>query len=210
MSDEPPSPPAGYQEPYEPSVAPSWLELLPGEIGLLVGTALLFGWVMVTLRDATAVFAVVWQAVTLDSLGAWGVYLALVVTIGATLFFHEAVHAVAARWLGCEAQIGRQGLGVHVRLRGGFLSRRADAVITLAPAVVLTVVGLPVLVLVESAFGAAIVLTALVTNAAGIGSDLAAVLALRQLPPGTLLYYGNDAQLAYEKDTTGRSISSEA
>jgi O6-methylguanine-DNA--protein-cysteine methyltransferase len=51
---------------------------------------------------------------------------------------------------------------------------------------------------VESAFVAAIIVTALVTNVAGIGSDLAAVLALRALPAGTLLYYGEKAQLAYE------------
>jgi hypothetical protein len=82
------------------------LELLPGEIGLLVGTALLFGWVTVTIRDVTAVFAVVWQeAVTLDSLGAWGVYRALVATIVVTLVLHESIHAVVARWRGCEARI---------------------------------------------------------------------------------------------------------
>jgi hypothetical protein len=199
-----PDSPAGYQEPYEPPVAPSWVELLPGEIGLFVGTALLFGWVTVTLRDATAVFAVFWRAVTLDSLGAWWVYGALVATIVVTLVLHETVHAIAARLLGCEARLGRQGLGVHVRLHGGFLSRRADAVITLAPAVVLTVVGLPVLVVIDSPFGGAIVVTALVTNVAGIGSDLGAVLALRQLPPGTLLYYGEDAQLAYEPAVPGQ------
>ena len=34
----------------------------------------------------------------------------------------------------------------------------------------------------------------------GIGSDLAALLALRRLPPGTLLYYGEDIQLAYESN----------
>jgi hypothetical protein len=80
-------------------------------------------------------------------------------------------------------------------------SRGAAVLITLAPVVVvLTAVGLPILVLVESPFGAAIVVTALVTNAAGIGSDLGTVLALRRLPPGTLLYYSDDAQLAYEPD----------
>jgi hypothetical protein len=205
-----PAPPEGYQDGYEPPSALSWWELLPGEIGLLGGAVGLFGGVTVLVHDATAVGAVFWRAATLDSRGAWGIYLVLVATIGVTLFLHETVHAVAARWLGCDARIGRRGLGVHVRLHGGFLSRQADALITLAPAVVLTAVGLLVLILVESPFGTALVVTALVTNAAGIGSDLAAVFALRQLPSGTLLYYGEEAQLAYEKDTTGRSISSEA
>jgi hypothetical protein len=201
MTDEPPPSPAGYQDPYEPPVAVSWLELLPGEIGLLVGTAALFGWVTVTLRDATAVFAVVWQAVTLDSLGAWGVYLVLVGTIVVTLICHEGIHAGVARWFGCGAWIERQGLSLGVRLRGGLLSRREDALITLAPAVVLTVVGLPLLLVIESSLGAAVVLVGVIANAAGTGSDLATVLALRQLPPGTLLYYSEDAQLAYEPDT---------
>jgi hypothetical protein len=198
MDDAPgPAPPPGYQAGYEPPTAVSWWELLPGEIGLFVGTVGLFGWLIVGIRDASAVFAVFWRAATLDSLGAWGIYGALVATIVVTLVLHEGIHAIAARVLGCEARLGRQGLGVHVRLCGGFLSRRADAVITLAPAVVLTAVGLPVLVVIDSPFGAAIVVTALVTNVAGIGSDLGAVLALRQLPPGTLLYYG-ETQLAYE------------
>jgi hypothetical protein len=128
----------GYQAGYEPPTAVSWWELLPGEIGVFVGTVSLFGWLTVVIRDASAVFAVFWRAATLDSLAAWGVYGALVATIGVTLVLHETVHAVAARVLGCEARIGRLGLGLQVRLRGGFLSRRADAVITLAPAVVLT------------------------------------------------------------------------
>ena len=86
-------------------------------------------------------------------------------------------------------------------MRGGFLSRRDDAVITLAPAVVLTAVGLPLLVVVDSALVAAMVLAGLVANAAGIGNDLADALALRKLPAGTLLYYTDDAQLAYEPAT---------
>lgn len=196
--DNPPPPPAGYQDPYDPPVAVSWLELLPGEIGLLVGSVLLFGWVTVTVRDATAVFAVVWQAVTLDSLGAWGVYLALVGSIIVTLVCHEGIHAGVARWFGCAAWIERQGLSLGVRVRGGFLSRRDDILITLAPAIALTVIGLPLLLVIESSLGAAMVLVGVIANAAGTGSDLATVLALRRLPPGTLLYYSEDAQLAYE------------
>lgn len=79
-------------------------------------------------------------------------------------------------------------------------SRGAAVLITLAPVVVLTAVSLPILVLVESPFGAAIVVTTLVTNVAGIGSDLGTVLVLRRLPPGTLLYYSDEAQLPYEPD----------
>jgi hypothetical protein len=203
-----PDPPPGYQNGYEPPTALSWWELPLGEIGLLGGAVGLFGGLTVLVHDATAVGAVFWQAATLDSRHAWGIYVALVATVGVTLILHEAVHAVAARWLGCDARIGRRGLGVHVRLRGGFLSRQADALITLAPAVVVTAVGLPVLVLVESPLGAALVVTALVTNVAGIGSDLGTVLALRRLPSGTLLYYGENAQLAYEPDVTAASIVS--
>lgn len=193
-----PDPPAGYQEPYEPVTAVTWFELLPGEVGLLLCTVGLFGGLTVGVRDASAVFDVIWRAVPLDSPEAGGVYLALVATVGAALLLHEGVHAVTARLFGCDARIGRQGLSLHVRLRGDFLSRRTDVLITLAPVVVLTAVGLPLLGMVESAFGAALVVTALVANVAGMGSDLAAVLALRRLPPGTLFYYGEKAHLASE------------
>jgi hypothetical protein len=66
---------------------------------------------------------------------------------------------------------------------------------------VLTVVGLLLLVVVDSPLVAALVVAGLVANAAGIGNDLADALALRQLPPGTLLYYGDDGQFAYEPAT---------
>jgi hypothetical protein len=51
--------------------------------------------------------------------------------------------------------------------------------------------------------GVASVVTALATNTAEIGSDLAAVLTLGKLPPGTLLYYG-ETQLAYEPAVPGQ------
>jgi hypothetical protein len=192
-----PDPPTGYQEPYEPPVAISWLELLPGEIGLLAGTAVVFGWLTTVLRDGTAALAVVWRAVTLDAF--WD-YLLLVAAVGLAIVLHESVHVRTARLQGCQAWIGRHGLSLHARVQGGFLSRRNDAMITLAPAVVLTVVGLALLVGIESSVGAAMVMVGLIANAAGTGSDVATVLALRRLPPGTLLYYGEDAQLAYEPD----------
>lgn len=190
-----PDAPAGYQAPYEPSVAVSWLELLPGEIGLLAGTAVLFGWLTSVLRDGTAVFAVVWRAATLGSVSD---YFLLVIAIVLSILLHEIVHVQTAQLQGCQAWIARHGLSLHARLQGGFLSRQDDVLITLAPAVGLTVVGLPLLVVIESPVGAAMVMVGLIANAAGIGNDLAAVFALRELPPGTLLYYGEDAQLAYE------------
>jgi hypothetical protein len=58
--------PAGY----EPPTAVSWWELLPGEIGLFVGTVGLFGWLTVAVRDGAAVFTVFWRAAMFDSLGA--------------------------------------------------------------------------------------------------------------------------------------------
>jgi hypothetical protein len=44
----------------------------------------------------------------------------------------------------------------------------------------------------------AVVLTGLVANTADIRSDFVDVLVLRKLPSGTLLYYGDGAQFAYE------------
>jgi hypothetical protein len=127
-TDNAPNPPVGYRAGYESPTAISWLELLPGEMGLLAGAVGLFGGVLVMLRDTTAVFDIVVGAVLLDS---FGTSLALVAAVVAALFLHESVHAVTARLVGCEARIGRHGLDVHVRLRGGFLSRRADALIML-------------------------------------------------------------------------------
>lgn len=191
-------PPSGYQEPYEPVTAISWWELPVGDVLLFVGTAGFFAGVTALVRDGSAVFDVFLTALTLESGSAWGVYLVLVAAGAIAVVLHELVHG-AAGWLSdCEVSFGRHGWGVATRLRGGFLSRRADASITLAPAVVLTVVGLGLLVVVNSPLVAAMVVAGLVANAAGIGSDLADALALWKLPPGTLLYYTDSGQLAYE------------
>jgi hypothetical protein len=179
--------------------ARSWLEYLPGEVGLLIGAAGLFGGLTGFVRDGTAVLGVFWNVLRLESVG---VYLLLLVTVGATLVAHEAIHGLAGHFAGCAVSFQRKGMGVGTRLRGGFLTRRAEALVSLAPAVVLTVVGVPLLV-VESSVAAAMVLTLLVTNAAGVGSDLADVLALGELPPGTLLYYAEEGQLAYEPTAAG-------
>jgi hypothetical protein len=199
-SDRSPDAPAGYREAHEPVRAASWFELLPGEVGLFIGTAGLFGGLTVLVRDSTAVLGVFWNVLLLDSVG---VYLLLLATVGITLVAHEAIHGLAGHFAGCAMDFQREEMSVGTRLRGGFLTRRMDALMTLAPAVVLTAVGLPLLVVVESAVAAAIVVTGLVTNAAGVGSDLADVLALRKLPAGTLLYYTDDGQLAYEPAATG-------
>jgi hypothetical protein len=205
MTDEDSAPdsPEGYQEPYQPVAAISWWELPVGDVLLFVGTAAVFGGVTALVRDGTAVLEVFLTAVTLDSAGALGVYLGLVAAGVLAVVFHELVHGAAGWLLDCEVSFGRRGWGLGTRLHGGFLSRRGDVVVTLAPAVVLTVVGVALLTVVDSPLVAAVVLTGLVANAAGIGSDLADALALRTLPPGTLLYYGNDAQFAYEPAAAG-------
>jgi uncharacterized membrane protein (Fun14 family) len=195
-----PNAPAGYREGYEPVRARSWLEYLPGEVGLFIGTAGLFGGLTGLVRDGSAVLDVFWNVLRLESVG---VYLLLLATVGVTLVTHEALHGLAGHFAGCAVSFQREGMGVGTRLRGGFLTRRGEALVTLAPAVVVTVVGVPLLVMVESAVAAAMVLTLLVTNAAGVGSDLADVLALQELQPGTLLYYTEDRQLAYEPATAG-------
>lgn len=192
--------PSGYREGYEPVRARSWLEYLPGEVGLFVGTAGLFGGLTVLVRDSAAVLGVFWDVLLLESVG---VYLLLIVTAGLTVVAHEAIHGLAGYVAGCEVSFQRRGMSVGTRLRGGFLTRRADVLVTLAPAVVLTVLGLPLLVVVDSALAAAVVLTGLVANAAGVGSDLADVLALREYPSGTLLYYTEDGQFVYEPAAAG-------
>jgi hypothetical protein len=201
--DSAPDPPSGYQQPYEPVTAVSWWELPVGDVLLFVGTAGFFAGVTALVRDGSAMLDVFLTAVTLESTSAWGVYAALVAAGAIAVVLHELVHG-AAGWLSdCKVNFGRRGWGVATRFRGGFLSRRADAGITLAPAVVLTAVGLLLLVVVDSPLVAALVVAGLVANAAGIGSDLADALALRKLPPGTLLYYGDGAQLAYEPAAAG-------
>lgn len=205
MTDEDSAPdsPEGYREPYEPVAAVSWWELPVGDVLLFVGTAGFFAGVTALVRDGSAVLDVFLTALTLESGSAWGVYAALVGTGAIAVVLHELVHG-AAGWLSdCEVSFGRRGWGVATRLHGGFLSRRADAGITFAPAVVLTAVGLALLLVVNSPLVAAMVVAGLVANAAGIGSDLADVLALRELPPETLLYYTDDGQLAYEPAAQG-------
>jgi hypothetical protein len=195
--DSAPDPPEGYQEPHEPVTATSWWELLPGEIGLILGAIGLFGGLTALLRDSSAVFDVFMSALTFEPPIA---YIALLTAGGIAIVLHELVHGAAARLAGCEVSFGRHGWGVATRFCGGFLSRRADVLVTLAPAVVLTVVGVPLLV-VNPALVAAMVLAGLIANMVGVGHDFADALALRKLPPGTLLYYGDDEQFAYEPAT---------
>jgi hypothetical protein len=201
--DDAPDSPDGYQEPYQPVAAASWWELPVGDVLLFVGMAAAFGGVTAFVRDGTAVLEVFLTAVTLDSASALGVYLVLVAAGVLAVVLHELIHSAAGWLLDCEVSFGRHGWGFGTRLRGGFLSRRGDAVVTLAPAVVLTVVGVVLLAVVDSSLVAAVMLTGLVANAAGIGSDLADALALRRLPAGTLLYYGDDTQFAYEPAAAG-------
>ena len=192
-----PDPPTGYQEPYEAVPVSSWLNYLLGEIALLIGAGVVFGVVAVVVRGSTDVFGVLVQAAGLNPPSA---YIVVVAAVGVTLVLHELLHGAFARLYGCDVSFGRRGIGVYTHLQGGFLSRRADAVVTLAPVVVLTIIGLPLLV-VDSAVIATAALVGLVVNAAGIGSDLADALALRKLPPGTLLYYGDNGQFVYEPAT---------
>lgn len=197
MDEGVPDPPPGYQKPREPITAISWLDLLPGEVSLFVGAVGLFGGLTGILHDTSAVVGVVWRGVLLDSWAALSTYLVLVATVSSTIVLHEGIHMITARLFGCNARLERDGIRVRVRLHGDFLSRHADALISLAPALALTVAGLPLLVIVESAFGVTIMTTALVMNVAGSGKDIASVLVLRQLPPGSRLYY-SDTQLVYE------------
>lgn len=195
-----PAAPVGYREPYKLVRSVSWLELPPGDVGLFAGAVGLFGGLAVTVRDSTAVLGVFWDVAMLESVD---VYLALVTAAGVGVALHEVVHAVAGYFSGCHVRFHRWRFGVATRLRGGFLTRQADAVITLAPAVMLTLGGFPLLIVMDSSVAAAIVVTGLVANTAGIGSDLADMLTLRKFPPGTLLYYTAESQLAYEPTTTG-------
>lgn len=79
------------------------------------------------------------DAFTLDNLA----YVVMVATVVATIGVHEIIHAWVARALGCTTSISVdiRRVTAHTEVTGKLLSRREDVLITLAPLVSLTVLG---------------------------------------------------------------------
>ena len=190
-----PAPPSGYSDPYEYVSAPSWFNLALGEIGMFVLSIGVFIPLAIEIQGVDVVVTAFEDAFTLDNL-AYGVMITAVV---GTIVIHEAVHALVARARGCTASISvdLRRIEAHTEITGDFLSRQGDALVTLAPLVILTVLGL-VLLAVGPQWLSLAALVVLIMNAAGSGSDLAAALRLRQFPPGTLTYYVDGRLVLYE------------
>jgi hypothetical protein len=190
-----PAPPAGYDDPYEFVAAPSWFNLAVGEIGmflLAIGVFTPLGIEVIGVEPVVVAFE---DAFTLDNL-AYGVMVAAVV---GTIIAHEVVHALVARACGCTASVSvnLRRIEANTEISGAFLSRGEDALISIAPLVSLTVVGL-VLLWTGPQWLALVALVVLIINAAGSGSDLTAALRLWRFPAGTLTYYVDGRLVLYE------------
>ena len=190
-----PAPPSGHDDPYEYVAAPSWFDLALGDIGMFALSIGVFIPLAIEIQGVDVVVTAFEDAFTLDNL-AYGV---MVASVAGTILFHEVVHALVARACGCATSISVNLRRIEARteITGEFLSRREDALVTLAPLVVLTVLGLVLLVIGPQWLSLA-ALVVLIMNAAGSGSDLAAALRLRHFPPGTLTYYVDGRLVLYE------------
>lgn len=196
-SDHPDVPisPSGYDDPFEYVTAPSWFNLALGEIGMFILSIGVFIPLAIEIQGVDVVVTAFEDAFTLDNL-AYGVMIA---GVAGTIVFHEVVHALVARACGCTTSISVniRRIEAHTEITGEFLSRREDALVTLAPLVVLTILGL-VLLVIGPQWLSLTALVVLIMNAAGSGSDLAAALRLRNFPSGTLTYYVDGRLMLYE------------
>ena len=190
-----PAPPSGYDDPYEYVAAPSWFDLALGDIGMFALSVGVFIPLAIEIQGVDVVVTAFEDAFTLDNL-AYGVMIA---AVAATILLHEAVHALVARACGCTTSISvnLRRIEAHTEITGEFLSRREDALVTLAPLVALTILGL-VLLTVGPQWLSLAALVVLIMNAAGSGSDLATTLRLRHFPSGTFTYYVDGRLVLYE------------
>jgi hypothetical protein len=136
------------------------------------------------------------------SLQFWGAIIALwgtpfvgdfewILFVGATVavtIFHEAIHALAAVFYGCGISTGVVlPLGAYIRPSGGFLSRQARMLISLAPLVVINL-GAGLVLFHADGWLVAVAFVALFTNTLGAVDDIRSVWYLLKVPSKRLYY----------------------
>jgi hypothetical protein len=103
-----------------------------------------------------------------------------------TAVSHEGIHGLAYRYFGYEVEYGFANGGFYTAAPRQIHTREESIWITVAPVVILTLVGLLLLVAPSNSL-AYVGLTVLVLNTSGSVADLEQLWRLLVLPPGTLV-----------------------
>jgi hypothetical protein len=119
----------------------------------------------------------------------WGLLVG--VTVAVTLL-HEAIHAVVAVFYGCGVSAGVVlPLGAYIRPSGGFLSRRARILTSLAPLIVINL-GAGLVLFHADGWLVTVAFLALITNTLGAVDDIRSVWYLLKVPSKRLYYSSPD------------------
>lgn len=177
-----PTPPPGYSRPRP--LRQSTAVLLLGSVVLTIGA--LFGSVALysaldTGRDVAFVQAPTWVL--------------LVFGLVFTAVCHEGIHGAVYRHFGYEVEHGLVSGGFYTAAPRQIHTREESLWITVAPVLILTLVGLVFLLVPSNSLGI-VGMTVLVLNTSGSVADIEQLCRLLALPDGTLLCDA-DATYAY-------------
>lgn len=177
-----PTPPPGYSSPRP--LPQSMVVLLVGSFVLTVGA--LFG--------AAALYSVLGGSRDVALVRAPG-WLVLLFGLAFTAVCHEGIHGLAYRYFGYEVEYGFASGGLYTAAPRQIHTREESILITVAPVLSLTVVGLVCLLVPSHSLGI-VGVSVLVLNTSGSIADLEQLCRLLGLPNGTLLCDA-DATYAY-------------
>jgi hypothetical protein len=198
----PPAPPEGYRK-HDPEYVQPWyvtaglgvwlVAVLVGVPALVIGVHG-FGTAVAIIRE-----------VFLFQIGT-GELVLYVGWVGATLAIlfggHEALHALAGRWFGLEAEFHLDysfplDVTPSVVTYGEFQSRSESIAITLAPLIVMTPLSIIVLIVAQQPWLIASAAWVAVGNSAGAAADLASAWVLWNLPADELVHHDSDGWRQY-------------
>jgi len=178
---------AGYGDPYRFEYPGLWLQV--GATALAIVCLVGYSWLAATLRNGE--FAI--------TFGPAGLVVLLGTFVG-TVLVHEAIHGAVARLLGYEVSYGI-AWSMAAAYAASFeqpITRRDNAIVAVAPLVVLTPIGVALVPVVDGLV-LLVVFFVLVLNTASAAGDLYLLARLARMPPGTVLYdVSVDEMLVYE------------
>lgn len=193
----PPPTPAGYDDPYLFEYSTILLLLLSLPLGLFAFGG--FGWILWEIQGP-AMFAAVFDVTETEdvitvTLEIGSVIIPFIVALLVVVVVHELIHGAVMHYYGKDVTYGvnpRMG-AFYTAAFGQFQEIEELVPIAIAPLVVITLVGTPLLFIPAPTI-ALIVYFVLTINATGAVGDVFIIWQLRQLPEGTLMY---DADLRH-------------
>ena len=182
----PPAPPTGYQlkEDFSTEIPRRFREVSHFAVAVAIVSLLYFAWTE-------------FSGVRFSNLST--IVMALIV-VGIVTVIHEASHWIVSRWMGCETIVRIEWDGLEtapsVLSYGVFQGRRETILFYLAPVIILTILGIPLV-----AFGNTLVTTigvvVLITAWSGSIGDYYNAYFVWSLPKETIEYHREDGDIAY-------------